>query len=300
MRWLSGGLLGRGRLRNVVVHCRGGLGNQLFQASAGYLVAKELETSLYLDLSLIAVHNSENPVDICRLEVLQQYSTPLTFRGKLRTRLILKLNWMFPSFDLSSVGTFSPGNFDRVFRTLRTIHLYGYFADFSYGDSSKLFEGEINLIKPSTWFMEMANTISKKPVVALHVRRGDFLANPEHYGILGANYYKNAITAIPSGSKGALIWVFSDSLSLAQEMLSQIHESKFEYISPPPNSNALESLILMSLAEGLIVANSTFSFWAAYISKKSKFICYPARDRNGQVIVKGIPTEWIQIEESWN
>lgn len=297
------------RVKHVVVHCRGGLGNQLFQASAGYLVAKELDSSLYIDLSLAAVHDSENPVDISSLRVLEKYTTPVNIRNKLCRNLIInlfsrvwhrpKLNWIFPSYDLNSIGTFSLGSFDHVFRTFSTIHLYGYFADFSYEVKSNLFASDLNPTKPSKWFQEMAITISKEPVIAVHVRRGDFLTSPEHYGILGSEYYQRAIAAIPSEWDRAQIWVFSDSPLLAQETLSSLQDFRFKYVFPPIDSNALESLILMSMAEGHIVANSTYSFWSAYLSKNSRFVCYPARDRHGQVIVQGLPNEWIQIEESW-
>lgn len=300
MRCLPSGLLGSLHLRSVVVHCRGGLGNQLFQASAGYFIARQINASLSIHLFNVTNHDAKNLVDISNLEILKDYSAPLTLRGRLYSKVILKLNWMFPTFDLSSIGIFPLGHYDRAFRTFRTIHLSGYFADFSFEGRSKLFQGAINPIEPSDWFREMASKIQKEPVVAIHVRRGDFLANPEHYGILDVGYYQKAIAAIPSDLRGSQMWVFSDSPSLAQETLSRIPKLQFEYISPPSNSNALESLILMSLAQGQIVANSTFSFWAAYISKESKFVCCPARDKNGRMIVEGIPIEWIQIEESWN
>ena len=300
MRCLPGGLLHLFQIRNVVVHCRGGLGNQLFQASAGHLLAKELKTSFFIELFRTTAHNALNPVDISKLEVLKKYTGRQTYIRKLYSRFILKLNWIFPSFDLSSVGGFSIGTFDRAFRTFRTIHLDGYFADFTYEGKSKLFEGDIQPTEPSLWFTEMVDTITKEPVVALHVRRGDFLLKPDHYGILDAIYYKRAIAKIPADLRKAQIWVFSDSPSLARETLSQIPDFQFVYISPPPTSNALESLILMSLAEGQIIANSTFSIWAAYISKRSKFVCYPTRDRNGNLMVAGIPSNWIHVDGSWS
>jgi hypothetical protein len=300
MRCLPGGLLGKLRLKKVVVHCRGGLGNQLFQASAGYFVAKELNASLSISLFNIANHDADKLVDISNLEILRGYSAPRTLRGRLYSKVILRLNWIFPAFDLGSIGSFPLGQYDRVFRTFRTIHLSGYFADFTYGCRSNLFNGDVSPIRPSEWFREMVSKLQSQPVVAIHVRRGDFLTNPEHYGILDATYYQRAIATIPSELHGSQMWVFSDSPSLAQETLSEIPECQFVYILPPPSANALESLILMSLAQGHIVANSTFSFWAALISKESKFVCYPARDKNGHPISEGIPHDWIQVEESWN
>ena len=300
MRRLPGRLLRMVQIKHVVVHCRGGLGNQLFQVSAGHLVAKELMASLSIELFQTTAHDAVNPVDVSKLEILTRYSSPQTSFRKMYSRFILKFKWIFPSFDLSSIGRFSIGTFDRVFRTFRTIHLYGYFADFAYEGKSKLFEGDNRLTNPSMWFSEMVNAMTREPIVALHVRRGDFLLNPDHYGILDAKYYENAISMIPLDLQKAQMWVFSDSPSLARETLSQISDLQFVYISPPPSSDALESLILMSLAQGQIIANSTYSFWAAYISKRSEFVCYPARDKNGQVIVAGIPNKWIQIQESWN
>ncbi len=299
MQWSSGALLEILRIRHVVVHCRGGLGNQLFQASAGYFVAKETKSSLAINLSSVAFHDTEKPVDISSLEILKGYSVPRNFRRWLYSRLFLKLNWIFPSVDLDSLGGFSTGKFDRAFRTIRTIHLYGYFADFAYAHRSNLFNSELDLTDPSIWFKEMKDTISKEPIVAIHVRLGDFLENPEHYGILDVDYYRKALVAIPIELQAARLWVFSDNPLLAQERLSQISEYRFEFVSPPSSSNALESLILMSLAKGQILANSTFGFWAAFISEKSEFVCYPALDKNLQVIAEGLPSDWNPIQESW-
>jgi hypothetical protein len=299
MQWLSGGPLEILRIRNIVVHCRGGLGNQLFQASAGYFLAKEMKSSLSINLSSVTSHDTENPIDISSLQILNGYSVPQNFLRWLYSRLILKVNWIFPSIDLDSLGRFSAGKFDRAFRTITTIHLHGYFADFTYARRSNLFNSEVNLTDPSIWFKEMKEIISKEPIIAIHVRRGDFLENPEHYGILDANYYRKAIAAIPKDLHAAGLWVFSDNPLLAQETLSEISECQFKFVSPPSNSNALESLILMSLAKGQILANSTFGLWAAFISKKSEFVCYPALDKAGQVMADGLQSDWNPIEESW-
>lgn len=299
MRYVPSGILRLLQVRRVVVHCRGGLGNQLFQASAGYFLAKEMKSSLALNLSSVAFHDTENPVDISSLQILKRYSVPQNFRRWFYSRLILKLNWIFPAIDLDSLGRIPPGKFDRAFRTITTIHLHGYFADFSYAKRSNPFGGEVDIIEPSIWFKEMKDIISKEPTIAIHVRRGDFLENPEHYGILGIDYYRKAIATIPIDLRAARFWVFSDNLLLAQKMLSQISECKFEFVSPPSNSNALESLILMSLAKGQILANSTFGLWAAYISEKSEFVCYPALDKNLRVMAEGLPSDWKSIEGGW-
>ena len=65
-------------------------------------------------------------------------------------------------------------------------------------------------------------------------------------------------------------------------------------------NNGPQSPILMSLAVGQIIANSTYGFLVAYTSKRSKFVCYPAWDRNNYVLVTGIPSKWLQIEKSWS
>jgi hypothetical protein len=299
VRRLSGFLKNIFRIRHVVVHCRGGLGNQLFQASSGYFVAKEMNTSLTINLNSVAYHNSENPVDISSLKILKGYSVHQNFRGWFYSRLILKFNWLFPSFGLDSLGRFPLGKFDRIFRIVKTLHLYGYFADFTFERKSKLFHGELEIADPSIWFNEMKEIISKEFVIAIHLRRGDFLDNPDHYGILGVDYYRKAMATIPRDLRAARLFVFSDDPLLARETLSQLTEYQFEFISPPSNSNALESLILFSLAKGQILANSTFGLWAAYISETSIFVCYPELDKNLRVMAEGLPDNWISIQGSW-
>jgi hypothetical protein len=254
---------------------------------------------LRIDLSSVAIHDSQSPVDISRLHIFEKYLISSTSLNRFLSKLLLKFSSLLPSVDFKQHGFPCSGPFDRSFRWFRTIHLHGYFADFSYSANSDLFTDSVNLPGSSLWFNETAKKISLGPAVAIHVRRGDFLTNPEHYGILSAEYYRRALAIIPLELRSAKFFVFSDSPSAAHETLSQISEFQFEYVSPPSDSNALESLILISLAKVQILANSTFSFWAGFLSKNTSLVCYPNKDKQGRDIAGGIPEDWVAIEEDW-
>ena len=286
-------------VKKIVVHLRGGVGNQIFQASAGYYLANNLGARLYLDLSSVAFHESGNPVDISRMVMFEVYSVRRSPLKNIPNRLLLKLSRVLPDIDRKKLNFNPLGPHDRIFKFWRAIHINGYFADFRYAKKSQLFDAKVNLDNPSPWFKEMYNYFSKESVVAIHVRRGDFLLNPAHYGVLSIEYYRKALRELPGSLRNAPIWIFSDDISLAKEIFEKVENHQFNYLKPGDDSNALESLLLMSLAKGIIVANSTYSLWAGFMSSNPEIICYPSTDINGQELAAGIPTTWKQIESSW-
>lgn len=286
-------------VKKIVVHLRGGLGNQIFQASAGYCIAKSLGARLYLDLSSVAFHGSDNPVDISRMIMFKEYSVRRRTLRNILTRLLLRLSHMLPEINVNKFSSNPLGLYDRIFRFWRTVHITGYFADFNYAKKSHLFDAEVLLDNPSPWFKEMSTYFHEESVIAIHLRRGDYQSNPSQYGVLSVEYYEKALKALPSSLRHAPIWIFSDDISLAKELFEKVEDYEFNYLDPANDSNALESLLLMSRANGIILANSTFSLWAGFICSNPNIICYPSTNIHGRDIAAGIPLSWKPIESSW-
>jgi hypothetical protein len=121
----------------------------------------------------------------------------------------------------------------------------------------------------SKWFEENLKYNLNQYVVAVHVRRTDYLNLAHIYDVVDKGYYLKAINAILESNQGVSLHLFSDDPNGA---ISWLGESiKFDKIISQPNKiPSGEVLRLMSTYDSIIAANSTFSWWAAYIGKLNK------------------------------
>tara|TARA_B100001758_G_C18415358_1_gene619101 strand:+ start:3871 stop:4653 length:783 start_codon:yes stop_codon:yes gene_type:complete len=110
----------------------------------------------------------------------------------------------------------------------------------------------------------------KKVLGALHVRRGDYLSMPDFHNVLDIDYYKKAVKEFPEVEH----WIIcSDDINWCKENFDFIPSKYFS-----EGRQDYEDIWLMSIAQYHIIANSTFSWWSAWLSKeKDKKVIYPAQ-----------------------
>lgn len=134
--------------------------------------------------------------------------------------------------------------------------------------------------------VDYADKIQAAPfAVSVHVRRGDYLLpeNKSNFGVCSVHYYLSAAVAVRERHPEARFFVFSDDMEWAKENLSLPNCVFVEHAQAQPDH---ADLYLMSLCKGHIIANSTFSFWGAYLSKGSSAIAI-------------YPKQWF-AEPTWN
>ena len=147
--------------------------------------------------------------------------------------------------------------------------------------------------------------------ISLHIRRGDYLLpQHHHYAALGFEYYSSAIEKFYNDDKNYQFLVFSDDIEWAKQMFSGVDSDRITFINPGLSffvlggysDKDLQDLILMSLCDHNIIANSSYSLWAALKNKNEnkKIICptnylmdySPYRHINGNYY----PEHWISID----
>ncbi len=113
--------------------------------------------------------------------------------------------------------------------------------------------------------------VLKKKTIAISIRRGDFITDPNHY-LLPIHFYLNALLKIFPDYKACNVVFFSDDLKYCETQIKS--HSNFYFAT---GLNAIEQLCLMSLCENFIISNSTFSWWGAMLGEKqdSKIIRSP-------------------------
>ena len=113
----------------------------------------------------------------------------------------------------------------------------------------------------NNYLSDIQNTIS----VGLHVRRGDYLKLP-HLGVLEIDYYKKAYNYILQNIDKAIFYIFSNDLTWCQNNLDFINNKVFV----KETNSEIDDLILMKSCQHNIIANSSFSWWAAWLNQNSQ------------------------------
>jgi hypothetical protein len=139
--------------------------------------------------------------------------------------------------------------------------------------------------------------IKNKNSVAIHIRRGDYLNNPKaryFHGILGEDYYKKSISYIKKRVNNPFYFIFSDDVELVKKTFFFFNKKNYIFID---TKSSIDDLHLMSNCKHFIIANSTFSWWGAWLSKnKHKIICAPKRWVRAKISTPDIiPESWIKI-----
>ncbi len=248
----------------------GGLGNQLFIYSAARAVAERLNCPLMIDLSVLNRKTSDTPRSFA-LDwlVSEDQLLPPRIAG-LGAQLGERLRRYIPIPLPDGIFRESGFGYDpRIEAVTPGTTLVGYFQSWRYFDSieASLRSDLIQRSPISDWVRQESDALQKiEPWIAVHVRRGDYLrpSIASYHGILDSSYYARALACIPGASELPLI-VFSDDPLLAQAVIEPLHPVA-RLVTPPPVASPMETLSLMSRGHALIMANSSFSWWAAWIT----------------------------------
>jgi len=293
---------------NIIVELAGGLGNQMFQYTAGLFLAQEHQCGLILDTTSLGVGGTNHGVSLKNFKLrpdvlfrsekkstvtkfIKRVDNSLSNRSKIYSRNhfggIYRSNEVGYDKDLSSVEVGSK--------------LRGYFQSYAYAkdlrtELQKNFELEIE----SAWYHNFAEEAKKRKPMMLHIRRGDYVNLKDDFGILAKEYYENAALQLQADDPDSEVWIFSDSPEAAAKLLNNSRIRNWEVIQPPSESTPNETLKLLSFAEKLIIANSTFSWWGAYLNSNQAQICAPTKwFKNRQDPLHLLPEQWIRIQSHW-
>ena len=275
--------------KRVTVLLFGGLGNQLFQYFAGLAVAEAVGAKLYLkpfgrdhyqgsdgEIGINAFHLEATVVSSKLPKQIQERMLPRLIDFAKRSRM-QDFVWKSKTLLTDDIDF---KNINLV--DWQHIQLVGYFQNSKYLDFLATHEKEIELSlkNPSVWFEDFqARARVKKPII-VHLRRGDYLNYADTIGVLDFQYFLNALQLIPQFNEpGTEFWIFSNSLSAAREFsrFAELPEARTEIIQSPEKSPDAESMLLMTLGDALVISNSTFSWWAAYLNNETSQIIAPKK-----------------------
>jgi hypothetical protein len=256
----------------IITKLQGGLGNQLFQWAYGKALAAKNGTNLFLDTSFYYNQTGNThrnyeltkfPNLICKNPEIEDKKT-----------IIIGDNFQYNEFIYNEN--------------------YHYYLN-GFWQSEKYFLNASDLIRkqlqPTTEIIEKLKQQINGKSVSLHVRRTDYVTSNGFHPVQTLEYYNKALEII--GNHDQLL-VFSDDINWCKENL------KYENILFIENQDNVEDLWLMSLCDHNIIANSSFSWWGAWLNKnKNKIVIAPNNWFGVQTNLNNldiIPANWVKYE----
>lgn len=291
--------MNQGALRVLLT---GGLGNQLFQTAAAFYFEKltKRETVLVRDENSYSKYNHGSRVEklISNLRIVEKVEkADLILRIDRR---IIRANQIYA--NLRKIQVHQELGFDPNMNIKgRTKELRGYFQSYVYAESLReIYQDSIvNYLRCSPLNVYQ-NDPSIASTVSLHLRRGDYETLRTTIGVLDFGYYENALEELDAQKEIKKIWVFSDDLSKTSTILRKSRFLKFMNFQIASSLGEIDSLAAMSLCNRHVIANSTFSWWGAFLTGGKRKVIAPDKwFRNGDDPNKLIPNNWTRIESKW-
>lgn len=282
----------------IIIRMTGGLGNQMFQYAL-YLKLRAMGKEVKMDdfteyegrearpLSLWAFgieYDRASREELCRMT--DGFMDPVSrIRRKLFGRKSLEYMEKDCNFDPEILNR-DPAYLTGYFQSEK------YFADIeekvrrAFCFSERIWEGiPTQLLERIRSYEQQIKTAM---AVSVHIRRGDYLQNEEAYGgICTEQYYKTAVEYVKKRQQDASFFVFTNDPDYAGEWILKNfgqEKERFVLIEGTQEENGYLDLYLMSLCRHHILANSSFSWWGAYLN--------PSREK--MVIV---PHKWFGNQE---
>ncbi len=275
----------------VIIRLWGGLGNQMFQYAL-YMSFLNKGIAAKLDRSFYDKHHEHNGYELENIfKVSPSYASYLNrLAVKLPGKLLYKLfNRPYKETD-EMTGCFQP-----EVASLKSGYLKGYWQTEKYFSAIKP-EVKKQFVFPQltdTANLAMLDKILHSESVSIHIRRGDFLEKDRNWAI-STEYYSKAIRFIKEGTTDPAFFIFSDDSEWVRKNIAVENAS---YIDWNKKNDSYKDMQLMSNCKHNIIANSSFSWWGAWLNDhRDKIVVAPD---NWFPTMKGtrdiIPDTWIKI-----
>lgn len=284
----------------VIAQLKGGLGNQMFQYAAARRVAIIHDVALKFDLSFLeadAVHHTKRYFELHKLHINAKIATRQEIQAikKQRWKNLFRPVWIKDR----GVDDFAK----KITRCRDQVFLDGYWQSEEYFKPvSAIIREELTFKQPleDGYFLNIQHRIESSESMSLHFRRGDYVEDSKsnkYHGICSIDYYHQAVRKIAEKVTNPVLFIFSDDI----EWVKAHFKSKYPIVFIEQSDQELHSdFRLMLLCKHNIIANSSYSWWAAWLNEnEGKTVIAPRKwyeDQRSQNRATNIlPEEWIKL-----
>lgn len=261
----------------LVMRIKGGLGNQLFQYASAYALSKRLNQKMVFDPSFTANMTARG----YKLPLLCVESNEVIYEEQLPKKVsLLKNLYINKLCRVLNIARHNCGEYtywletkdewQPDFITIDESNLYvdGYFQSENYFKQYRA-----NLLKqfqpkydPEDEYLRALEEIRSCNSVAVHVRRSDFKKdNCAYHYLLDESYYEKAIQRIRELVENPIFFWFSDDMEWVKEHIGEVDD--FRFVRIHTQHGDVDDMMLMKNCHHIIAANSTFSWWAAWLNE---------------------------------
>jgi hypothetical protein len=286
--------VGEGMTRKIRVILMGGLGNQLFQYAFALSLSKKYGREVIIDPNFAAIRLDENGLpEISKygldanvfLAEHAEYPALVKRMVGLGIRLGLAHERIFNKFALTLLNRLlevylsihfkesvqivlgKDNGFDQSYSEKDFSLFIGYFQSYEFSSALSVKE-TLDSLKPKTNSSIVTSFTEKADFDApliVHVRLTDY-RNEVNFGIPSKDYYERAITDQIQTGLFRRIWLFSDEPNEAVDFIPERYRLLVENVSNQ-NLGTVDTLEVMRLGRGYVIANSSYSWWGAYLSR---------------------------------
>ncbi len=283
----------------IIVKIHGGPGNQMFQYALGRNLSLMHNVPFKIDSSYLrSVNQSGRVLQLDQLDTVLEEATSAeiqkyagTFQKALdRLRLGSKKKKVVENVNV----------FDPTILTKTDGYFEGHWNNEKYFEKNwQTIQKDFTLKNPSDKFIEISQHIKSMPnAVSIHVRRGDYVSIEKVaniYTTLPASYYEDAIKKVLQKHPDAHFFIKNEDNAWEKENFPKNYPVTF---LPSDELSGYEEMVLMSLCKHNIIANSTFSWWGAYLNQNlEKIVIAPKKwfvDQNQNKNYL-IPHTWLEM-----
>lgn len=284
----------------------GGLGNQMFQYVFYKYLSETKKVELKLDLEDFKSYNLHNGYELIKVFNIDEQISTLIDNNYYQSKvpLLFKIeNKLFKKNLLFGKSHFKESSYvinNKIFNNdILNLYVEGYFQTSKYMDY--LIDKNISLFNFNTSLTKKEKIILSGNTVSIHIRGGDYINNPKDKQLFGnictKNYYLGAIKYIRSRINKPKFIVFTNDLGYAEGILSG---EDYEFVTWNSGKDSFRDIFLMTQCKHNIIANSSFSWWGAYLNQtKNKIVISPSIWFNNSKINQDniIPNEWIKVSK---
>jgi hypothetical protein len=292
----------------------GGLGNQMFQYAFAKSISIQKNIPFVLDCNYFNykpdIGNIPLPYEldvfelntlIANNDILKKYNDSILAKINFKLNKLLNFPILFKSKRINE----NLINFDNInkLENIEGLHFSGYWQSENY------FKNIENIIRKEFKFknpLNNKNSSLKKLIqntnsVSIHIRRGDYIDNPvyfKNHGVCSIDYYRDAIKEILIHIKAPKFFIFSNDFEWVKK--NDFGITNFKFVDWNKGEDSYFDMQMMSLCKHNIIANSTFSWWGAWLNNNpSKLVISPkkwfANDLRIDDFKKIIPKNWVKI-----
>lgn len=278
----------------IIVKLQGGLGNQMFQYAAARSLSKSRK--VYLDFSFLLQNNITTDSFTARDFELGIFKK---LKGRVASKYFIRLIKSKRKVFKIISPNYKEVKDENILNFLNTnssnLYLDGYFQNPGYFQNLRsilLHEFTFPKLSGQSKEIELKIEETKNPV-AIHIRRGDY-TKPEiqnYHEILSIDYYKQSIEIIKSKVENPVFYIFSDDPDWCEDNLAFITGKQII----TGTTQAWEDMFLISKCKHQIIANSSFSWWGAWLNNNLEKIVIAPKKWFNNIEINIIPKEWISL-----